>query len=97
MTAYLVARVDVHDMEQYQHYTALSPAAIAAFGGEFIVRGGDKLTLEGPEESRRMVIVRFPSMEQARACYESEQYQAAKAKRDGAATAQFVVLAGYDG
>lgn len=97
MTAYLVARVEVHDMEQYKQYTALSPAAIAAFGGEFIVRGGDKVTLEGPEETRRVVVVKFPSMEQAQACYASEQYQAAKAKRDGAATAQFIVLDGYEG
>lgn len=96
MTAYLVARVDVHDMEQYKQYTALSPAAIAAFGGEFIVRGGATDTLEGPEETRRMVIVRFPSMAEARACYDSEQYQAAKAKRIGAATAQFVVVEGAD-
>ncbi len=97
MSAYLVARVEVHDMEQYKQYTALSPAAIAAFGGEFIVRGGEKVTLEGPEETRRMVIVRFPSMEQAQACYNSEQYQAAMAKRVGCSTAQFVVLDGFDG
>lgn len=94
MTAYLIARITVHDMEQYKNYTAVSPAAIEAFGGRFIVRGGDKETLEGPEETNRLVVVEFPSMDAARNCYNSEQYQAAKAKREGAADAQFVIVEG---
>ena len=94
MAAYLIARVQVHDMEQYKQYTALSPDAIAAFGGEFIARGGATETLEGEEENRRVVIVRFPSLDAARDCYNSEQYQAAKAKRIGAADAQFIITDG---
>lgn len=96
MAAYLIARVEVHDMAQYKQYTAVSPDAIAAFGGRFIARGGRTETLEGPEETRRMVVVEFPDMDSALACYRSERYQAAKAKREGAATAQFVVVEGVD-
>jgi uncharacterized protein (DUF1330 family) len=94
MAAYLIARVEVHDMEQYKEYMALSPDALAAFGGRFIVRGGASETLEGPQETRRLVVVEFPSLEQAKACYASAQYQAAKAKRAGAADMQMVVVEG---
>ncbi len=94
MTAYLIARVEVTDPVKYENYKALSPAALAAFGGRFIVRGGAHETLEGPEETRRLVVVEFPSLEQAKACYHSAQYQAAKAEREGAADMQMVVVEG---
>ena len=68
MAAYIIARITVTDPEQYEEYKKLSPGAIEAFGGEFIVRGGETETLEGPHESNRLVVVRFDSMEQARQC-----------------------------
>ena len=94
MAAYIIARIRVTDPTQYEAYKKLSPAAAAAFGGEFIVRGGETETLEGEEETRRLVVVRFDSMDKARAFYRSEQYQAAKAAREGAAEAQFVLVDG---
>lgn len=94
MSAYIIARINVTNPEQYEEYKKLSPGAIQAFGGEFIVRGGETETLEGPEETHRVVVVRFESMEQARQCYHSERYQEAKSKRVGAADAQFVIVDG---
>ena len=94
MSAYVIARIEVTDPEQYEEYKKLSPGAVAAFGGEFIARGGRVETLEGPEETCRMVVVRFDSVEKARAFYHSEQYQHAKSRREGAARAQFVLVEG---
>ena len=94
MSAYVIARIQVTDPTQYEEYKKLSPGAVAAFGGEFIVRGGESETLEGPDETRRLVVVRFESMDEARAFYHSEQYRAARAQREGAAEAQFVLVDG---
>jgi uncharacterized protein (DUF1330 family) len=82
--AYVIADVKVSNPEQYEQYRALSPGAIAAAGGEFIVRGGRHETMEGSWKPSRMVVVRFPSYEKARAFYDSELYRAARAKRAGA-------------
>ena len=49
MTAYMVARINVTDMEQYKKYIAVTPDIIESFGGRFIARGGETVTLEGPE------------------------------------------------
>ncbi len=94
MSAYLVARVNVTNPEKYKNYTTLSPAAIAAFGGKFLVRGGETETLEGQEETNRMVIVEFESLDKARAFYHSEQYTAARREREGAADGQFIIVEG---
>lgn len=94
MSAYMIVRVKVTDMTQYQEYMKLTPAIVEEFGGTFIARGGDVLTLEGEDETRRVVLVAFPSVEQAKAFYNSEAYQAAIAVRKDAAEAQFIVIEG---
>lgn len=90
----MIATVDVTDPDQYRQYTDRSPAVIAKFGGRFLARGGRTATLEGDTESRRIVIVEFPSFEQAEACYNSLEYQEAKSHREGAAQAKFIVVEG---
>jgi uncharacterized protein (DUF1330 family) len=88
MAAYIIADVRVSDPEQYQQYQALSPGAIAAAGGRFVVRGGRHETLEGLWQPQRLVILEFPDIAAAKAFYDSELYRAARAARAGA-TEQF--------
>ncbi|WP_419841835.1 DUF1330 domain-containing protein [Candidatus Poriferisodalis sp.] len=94
MTAYVITRVEITDPDQYEKYKALSPAAAAASGGRFIVRGGESFTLEGPEEDRRIVVLEFPDMDSAKAFYDSEQYRHAREVRAGAADMQMMAVEG---
>mgnify|MGYP001321345257 CR=1 FL=1 len=93
---YIIARVKVTDPEQYAKYRAVSPDAIGAFDGEFIVRGGKSETVEGEAEDRRIVVVEFPSFEAAKECYYSDVYQEAKKLRESAGEAQFVLVEGAE-
>ena len=52
MPAYLLVRANVTDMEQYQQYMKLTPAIVEKYGGTFIIRGGDKVILEGTRCAR---------------------------------------------
>ncbi len=97
MPAYLIARVQVHDPEKYKQYTQRTPAVIAKYGGKFIVRGPEVVTFEGPQESHRIVVIEFPSMERAREWYYSKEYQELKALRAGAATGSFIAVEGSAG
>jgi uncharacterized protein (DUF1330 family) len=72
--AYLIAQVDVKDPARYEAYKAGVSAVIAAYGGEYIVRGGAVETMEGEAPSGRVIVLKFPSMEQARAFYHSDEY-----------------------
>jgi len=94
MTAYILIRVTVTDWDRYLEYMALTPAALAKYRGRFIARGGESSTLEGPEETRRLAVCEFPTLELAKAFYASADYQAAKVLRDGACEAEFVALDG---
>ena len=96
MPAYLLVRANITDPAQYQQYMKLTPAILEKYGGKFIIRGGDKLTLEGPESSERIVLLKFDSVDAARRMYESADYQAAIKLRQDAAEASFIVMEGLE-
>jgi len=94
MPAYVIVETDIHDPEQYEQYKAASPAAVAGGGGRFVARGGELAVFEGDWNPSRLVILEFPDLETAKAWYASEQYQAAKQLRDGAARLNMVAVEG---
>jgi uncharacterized protein (DUF1330 family) len=94
MPAYVIVETDITDPEQYERYKAASPGAVAAGGGRFVARGGELAVLEGDWEPSRVVILEFPDLDAAKAWYASEQYQAAKELREGAATLKMVAVEG---
>jgi len=95
MPAYWIAHVTVTDPDRYRDYQCLAPAAFARFGARFLARGGEAEMFEGPTHARH-VVIEFPSLAAARACYQSAEYQAAKARRDGAAVAHVVIVEGLE-
>lgn len=91
MSALWITHSRVIDPEAYARYASLAVEAITAHGGVFLVRGGRHLQLEG-EDRPRNVVVRFPSLEQAEACYRSEAYQKALALGQGGAERDLVIV-----
>lgn len=92
MSAFLIGRMTITNPEAYGRYRQRTPAIIAQYGGRFVSRGGTKLVLEGPADARRVVVVEFPSLQQAQAFYNSPEYQAAIALRSGAADGMELIL-----
>jgi uncharacterized protein (DUF1330 family) len=94
MPAYVIVETDVTDPEQYEQYKAASPAAIAAGGGRFLVRGGELAVLEGDWQPSRIVVLEFEDLEAAKRWYESQAYQEAKKLREGAASFRAIAVQG---
>ena len=101
---YWIAHVDVADPEAYKayleanakpfaKYAAAATQAIADHGGRALARGGRYEALEGKARARN-VVLEFESYDAARAYYYSEQYQAARAHREGAAEMEMVLVEG---
>ena len=96
MVAYVIADVDVTDPARYDEYRKLTPGAIAPYGGRFVVRGGETIALEGGWAPRRIVMIEFPTLEAARKFYDSPEYVAARAVREGAARMRLIAVQGVD-
>jgi len=92
--AYVIAQASVTNPELYEGYKALAGAAVAKYGGKYIVRGGATQLLEGDWAPPRLVILEFESVEQAKRFYDSPEYRAARQQRQGAATMNMLVVEG---
>jgi uncharacterized protein (DUF1330 family) len=93
-SAYIIANVDVTDPVQYEEYKKLSTIAMKAHGAEVCIRGGKVEVLEGDWAPQRFVMLKFPSVEQARTFYNSAEYGAAHKARAGAAVMRMVLVEG---
>lgn len=91
MPALWIGHVSVTDPEAYGKYAELAGPAIAKHGGRFIARAGRYVQLEGKDRPRN-VVAKFDSLEAAEACYNSREYQAAKAHAVGAAERELVIV-----
>jgi uncharacterized protein (DUF1330 family) len=94
MAAYVIASIRVTDPEGYEEYKKLSGLALEAFGGRFLVRGGDTSILEGDWAHGRVVVIEFPDSDRARAWWDSEEYDRARQIRHRTATADLILVEG---
>ncbi|MDB5559026.1 MAG: hypothetical protein JWQ36_1960 [Enterovirga sp.] len=94
MPAYWLARSLINDPAEYKKYTDQVPGIVAKHGGTVLARGGRFEILEGPKKFQRFVVIEFPSLEQARACYESQEYQQAAEyrRRNNVGEVELVIL-----
>ena len=93
MKGYWIARVTVTDPDQYKAYAEAAPAAFVKYGAKVLARGGRCQQLEGNGRPRN-VVIEFDSYDTALACYNSAEYQAARANRVGAGEAEIVIVEG---
>ncbi len=93
MSAYWIAHVTVTDDEAYGEYARRAGPAIASHGGRFLARGGRCVGLEGKTRPRN-VVVEFPSVEAAEACYGSAAYQEALGFALGASERDLMIVEG---
>jgi uncharacterized protein (DUF1330 family) len=93
---YWIGRVDVKSDDGYKPYAMGNQAIFKKFGGRYVIRAGKYECVEGSARSRN-VVIEFPDYATALACYRSPEYQQNMKLRLPHATADIVVVEGYDG
>ena len=94
MPAYFIVNVEVTDPAGFEEYRQLVPGTVQKYGGRFLVRGGAVETLEGDWQPKRVVVLEFPSLEQAKRWFNSEEYHDPKALRFKTAKSQLILVEG---
>ena len=93
MSVYVIAKVKVTDEVKFAEYAKRAGPAAEKYGGQYLVRGGECTTMEGPHTERNVVSV-WPSRERALEWYHSVEYQQAKTFREGAAEMSLCIVEG---
>ena len=94
MPAYVIADVTTTDPATMEEYRKQVPATIAKYGGRYLVRGGAHETLEGGWKPGRLIILEFPSLDDARRWYDCEEYRGPKDLRIRAGRTNLVIVQG---
>ena len=94
MAAYVINDMEITDPVLFEEYKKLSPPTVAQYGGRFLARGGNTDTLEGGWSPKRLVIIEFPSVAQARVWADSPEYAPAKRMRLLASISNLIVVDG---
>lgn len=94
MAAYVIVDVNITDRTGYEEYKKLAGPTVGQYGGRYLVRGGETEGLEGSRPPGRVVVLEFPSREQAKTWWNSPEYAPAKQLRQAAATTEMFVVEG---
>jgi uncharacterized protein (DUF1330 family) len=94
MAAYLIVDLEITDQEGFREYQKRVGSTLESYGGKYLVRGGSYETLEGDWHPHRLVMLEFPSVEQARRWYHSDEYAPLKDLRLQTANTQLILVQG---
>ncbi len=94
MAGYVVVQVEIHDPEGFAVYRDMVPPTLAAYGGRYLVRGGDLECLEGEWNPPRLVIIEFDSVQRAREWWSSTEYAPARKIREKTARSKLIIVEG---
>jgi len=94
MPAYIISDVTVKDRAAFEEYRTRAAPTIAAYGGRYLVRGGEVEAFEGTWLPRMFIIAEFPDREAARRWYRSPEYAQALAFRDAGLTRNLILVEG---
>lgn len=99
---FIISDITVSNDEAYQRYRKKVKAVIESFGGTYVVRAGAKFVTDNPTSGLlnatggwnpdRIVVLHFDTVEQATQCFDSAEYKAVYALRDGGASGRSLVV-----
>jgi uncharacterized protein (DUF1330 family) len=96
MSAYWISTYrEILDEAKVAAYAELAGPALREAGGTFVARGLPEQTYEAGE-STRTVVIRFGSVEEARAAHDAPAYQEALAALDGGAVRDMRIVPGVE-
>jgi uncharacterized protein (DUF1330 family) len=94
MAAFVVVQESIENEAVFNQYHAKAPATIEAYGGKFLARGGNLEVMEGELPYKRLVIIEFPTRQDAIAWYNSSEYQEILPMRLSSSKGIFAVVDG---
>jgi len=92
MTAYMIVYAAIHDKDKFQSYVEAVQPILEKYKAKLVARANPPLVFEGDWPWQTAGVLEFPSVDAARAMWDSPEYRAVKELRATASSFQVVVL-----
>jgi len=97
MPVYFIAEIKkIIDREKYSEYVSDVPKIIERFGGKYLARGSETLTIFGDWKPGKIVILEFDSFEQLQHCFNSPEYRAIAPLREKSTIGRAIAVEGVE-
>ncbi len=94
MSAYMIIEIAVLDHETYQRYVAQVRDIVEQHGGHYLARGGEVIAMSGHWKPERVILIEFDSVQQARECFASPEYEAIAPLRERSTRTKAIIVEG---
>jgi len=94
MPAYMIVHLEITDPAAFDAYRKVAGPTVAAYGGKALAAFGRFEVLEGMIHPKSVLIIEFPSVEQAKKWYASPEYAPLIPQRQRAANSTVILTEG---
>ncbi len=94
MSCYFIARITIKDRAEYRRYLKGFDAILNRYDARVLLVDDAPVVLEGRERHKRVVLIRFRTMREAKRWYHSAEYQAIARHRHRASRADILLAHG---
>jgi len=95
MSVYFTVEIkEIFDKEKYMQYVSKVPPIVEKFGGKYLARGGNTITIAGDWNPLRFIIIEFENIEKFNAWWNSPEYRAVAPLREQSAKTNAIVADG---
>ncbi len=94
MLAYVISDINVINLARYENYREVVAPAIDRFGGRYLAQAASVEVLEGTWNPTRIVVVEFPSRDDALRFFSSPEVQHARSLRQNVAMVNMILVDG---
>ena len=94
MPGYLIAQLNIKNLEPYKKYIEKVTPLVKKYGGEYIVRSGKYEVVQGVWQYPRNVIIKFPTFQNAVDFYKSDEYKPVKKIREDNSVGNIIIIEG---
>ena len=94
MNAYLILDITIHNFEKFREYVSKIPEFIEKHSGRYIVQGEEPTVMEGDWNPERIVVIEFPSRDNAKEFLQDPDAQDLFSIRHKTTTSKLVLVDG---
>ena len=94
MSAYLIIDITVKDPDVYKSYIEKVPELIQKYGGTYLARGGNVISLAGGWKPERLILIEFESADRVKEFLGSEEYARLSPLREASTESRAVIVEG---
>ena len=94
MACYVIADMNITNPEQFAEFIEVTPATVQQYGGKYLIRGGSFAVAQGDWTPGRLVVIEFAGMDQARAWFDSPEFERPKEIQARSSNSNFVFVEG---